>query len=289
MLHAISFTIALTIVVVIHMVVGEMLPKNIAIAAPERSARLLLAGPHRAYVTLFKPVVWSLTAISNGITRLLGMEPADELNTALTVNEFHTLLEGAVEEGKLEDLEHELLSGALDFRARTAGSIMVPRARMVTVPRSTSVAELEALVAESGHSRIPVTGTSAGDVVGFVHSKDLLRFSAGDRRCAGAVGDGAADVDRQPRSAGARPDARHAADAPPHGAGPHERRAVARHGHARGRARSAGRRHRRRDRRRRRHRRRHLVVARPGRPRSSVASSDAASVESSDTSAGRPG
>ena len=179
-LHAISFTIALTIVVVIHMVVGEMLPKNIAIAAPERSARLL-AGPHRAYVTVFKPVVWSLTAISNGITRLLGMEPADELNTALTVNEFHTLLEGAVEEGKLEDLEHELLSGALDFRARTAGSIMVPKARMVAVPRSTSVTDLELLVAESGHSRIPVTGVGPEDVLGFVHSKDLLRFRADDR------------------------------------------------------------------------------------------------------------
>ncbi len=179
-LHAISFTIALSFVVVVHMVVGEMLPKNIAIAAPERSARLL-AGPHRAYVTLFKPVVWTLTAISNGITRLLGMEPVDELNTALTVNEFHTLLEGAVEEGKLEDLEHDLLSGALDFRARTAGSIMVPRPRMVTVPRATSVADLEQLVAESGHSRIPITGTGPNDVVGFVHSKDLLRFGADDR------------------------------------------------------------------------------------------------------------
>ncbi len=179
-LHAISFTIALAFVVVVHMVVGEMLPKNIAIAAPERSARLL-AGPHRAYVTVFKPVVWTLTAISNGITRLLGMEPADELNTALTVNEFHTLLEGAVEEGKLEDLEHELLSGALDFRARTAGSIMVPRTRLVTVPRATSVADLEQLVAESGHSRIPVTGTGPDDVLGFVHSKDLLRFGGADR------------------------------------------------------------------------------------------------------------
>jgi len=124
-LHAISFTLALSLVVVVHMVIGEMVPKNIAIATPERSARIL-APIHRVYVKLFAPIVWFLTAVSNGITRLLGMEPADELNTALTVNEFHRVIEGAVEEGKLEDLEHDLLDRALDFRARTAGSIMVP-------------------------------------------------------------------------------------------------------------------------------------------------------------------
>jgi CBS domain containing-hemolysin-like protein len=180
LLHAISFTLALSLVVVVHMVIGEMVPKNIAIATPERSARIL-APIHRVYVKLCAPIVWFLTAVSNGITRLLGMEPADELNTALTVNEFHRVIEGAVEEGKLEDLEHDLLDRALDFRARTAGSIMVPRSRMVTAPRSTSVADLEALVAESGHSRIPVTGRTLDDVVGFVHSKDLLRFAAADR------------------------------------------------------------------------------------------------------------
>lgn len=179
--HTLAFILSFAIVVVIHMVIGEMVPKNIAIASPERSARLL-APAHNAYVTLFKPVVWFLTAISNGITRMLGMEPADELNTALTVNEFHTLIKGAVGEGKLEDLEHELLTGALDFRARTAGSAMVPRRRMVTVPRSTSVADIEALVASVGHSRIPVTGVNPDDVIGFVHSKDLLRFDAGERQ-----------------------------------------------------------------------------------------------------------
>ena len=180
-LHAISLTVALSIVVVVHMVLGEMVPKNIAIAAPERTARLL-APLHGAYVALLKPIVWFLTWISNGFVRMFGFEPVDELNTALTVNEFHTLLEGAVEGGTLEDLEHDLLTGALDFRARTAGSIMVPRGRMVARPRSTSVAELERLVAESGHSRIPITAAGPDDVIGFVHSKDLLRFGADERQ-----------------------------------------------------------------------------------------------------------
>ncbi|NIR39826.1 MAG: HlyC/CorC family transporter [Actinobacteria bacterium] len=178
-LHTISFLVALTIVVVLHMVVGEMVPKNVAISRPEGTARIL-APVHAAYLTLFRPVVWALNASSNGIVRLLGYEPVDELNTALTVNEFHTLLAGAAQEGKIEHMERELLAGALDFRARTAGSIMVPRERMVSVPRSHTVVEIEEVVASSGHSRIPVQGAGPADIIGFVHSKDLLRLSATD-------------------------------------------------------------------------------------------------------------
>lgn len=180
LLHTISFLIALTIVVTLHMVLGEMVPKNLAIANPERVARML-APLHAAYLALFRPVVWFLNAMSNGMVRLFGYEPVDELNTALTVNEFHTLLAGAFEEGKIEDLEHELLSGALDFRARTAGSIMTPRARMATVPRTATVAEIETLVAATGHSRVPVEGVGPDDIIGFVHSKDLLRLPSDAR------------------------------------------------------------------------------------------------------------
>ncbi len=174
-LHSLSFIVALTIVVTLHMVVGEMVPKNLAIASPERVARIL-APAHAAYLALFRPLVWSLNTASNAIVRLLGFEPVDELNTALTVNEFHTLLAGAVKRGKIEDVEQELLAGALDFRTRTAGSIMVPRELIVSVPRSMALAEIEAIVAASGHSRIPMQGAGPGDIVGFVHSKDLLRL-----------------------------------------------------------------------------------------------------------------
>jgi magnesium and cobalt exporter, CNNM family len=171
----ISFVVALSIVVTLHMVLGEMVPKNLAIANPERVARIL-APLHAAFVAVLRPVVWSLNAFSNAIVRLLGFEPVDELATALTVNEFHTLLSGAVKDGKLEDVERELLAGALDFRARTAGSIMTPLDEMKTVPRPTSAAEIEKLVVECGHSRIPVEGVGPGDIIGFVHSKDLLRL-----------------------------------------------------------------------------------------------------------------
>lgn len=180
-LHTVTLVVAFSIVILLHMVLGEMVPKNIAITSPERSARVL-APIHGVYVSLFRPVVWTLTWVSNGIVRLFGCEPVDELNTALTVNEFRTLIRGAAEEGKLEDAEHGLLAGALGFRARTVGSIMVPRARMVSCGRATTVGDIERLVASSGHSRIPLSGAGEDDVVGFVHSKDLLRFGVSERR-----------------------------------------------------------------------------------------------------------
>jgi CBS domain containing-hemolysin-like protein len=179
-LHAISLVVALAIVVTVHMVLGEMVPKNIAIAGPERVARAL-APIHRLYIILFGPVVWVLNASTTGFVRLLGMTPVDELNTALTVNEFHTLLAGARDEGVIEASEHDLLAGALEFRDRTAGSLMIPRARMVTAPRSTSVGDIEGIVAATGHTRIPVWGSVPDDILGFVHAKDLLKLGTSAR------------------------------------------------------------------------------------------------------------
>ena len=173
--HTISFATALFVVTTLHVVVGEMVPKNIAIAGPESSARLL-APAMRMYGVVFRPVIWSLNVVSNALVRLVGMRPVDEINTALTINEFHTLLKGARDEGVIESTEHELLAGALEFRVRSAGLLMVPADRLVSVPRGTSVARLEDVVASSGHTRVPVWGSEPGDVLGFVHAKDLLRM-----------------------------------------------------------------------------------------------------------------
>ena len=176
LLHTISFIVALSIVALAHMVVGEMVAKNLAISNPERVAKML-APIHAVYLLVFKPLVWTLNYVSNGIVRLLGTTPVDEINTALTVNEFHTLFEGVRNEGKIEDAEHDLLAGALDFRERTVGSIMVGVRDMVSMPRSSTVHELEKVVAASGHSRIPMHGSRPDNIVGFVHSKDLLRLA----------------------------------------------------------------------------------------------------------------
>ena len=175
LLHSVSFVIALTIVVFLHMVIGEMVPKNVAIAAPERSL-LWLALPVRFYVTLFGPVIRLLNAVANAVLRLVRVEPRDDLAVTHTSDELASMLAASREEGLLEEFEHGLLRGALGFGERQVATIMVPRDRVRAIPRTATVADAEAVVVSTGHSRLVVHGRDIDDVLGFIHAKDLLRL-----------------------------------------------------------------------------------------------------------------
>ena len=175
-LHTIGFAVALAIVVFLHMVVGEMVPKNIAISAPERTM-LALAFPNRLYVTVAAPALWVLNALANGATRLLGVEPRDELAHAASADELAVMLAASREEGLIEDVAHQLLAGALDLGDRPITSVMIPSDRIVWLPRTATPAAAEALVSRSGHSRLVVAGEGIDDVLGFLHAKDLLTIA----------------------------------------------------------------------------------------------------------------
>jgi CBS domain containing-hemolysin-like protein len=172
-LHTLGFVIALVIVAFLHMVVGEMVPKNVAIAQPERTL-LALALPNRAYVAVFGPLLRVLNAMSNAGVRLFGIEPRDEMATAASADELAVMLAASREEGLIEETAHRLMSGALDLGDREVTTVMVPRERVVWLPRSATPAEAEALVQRSGHTRLLVAGDGVDDVLGFVHAKDLL-------------------------------------------------------------------------------------------------------------------
>lgn len=171
--HTIAFVIALSIVVFLHMVIGEMVPKNLALAGPERTL-LVLAIPNHFYVKAFRPVLWLLNRLAVAGMKPLGIEPADELALARTPEEFAQLIEESHEEGYIEEFAHDLLTGALGFGRTTLDGVMVPRQAIVSVPVGATVAEVEGLVVETGHSRLPVIGRDLDDVRGFVHAKDLL-------------------------------------------------------------------------------------------------------------------
>ncbi len=173
LLHTIAVVVALTLVTFLHMVVGEMVPKNIAIAAPER-ALVTLAVPNYIYMTAFRPIIVALNAISNAVVRLFGIEPRDELAAAHTLGDIAVMLAVSREEGVIEDLAHDLLSGAIDFGEKPVASVMTSRDRVVYVRRDATVAEAERIAVESGLSRLPVVGDSLDSVIGFVHAKDLL-------------------------------------------------------------------------------------------------------------------
>jgi CBS domain containing-hemolysin-like protein len=172
-LHTISLVVALLIVVYLHMVIGEMAPKNIAISEPERSA-LWMAPPFRLYANLFRPVIWLLNAVANGGTRLLGVEPRDEVEVAHSADDIATMVAISRRQGLIEEFQHRLLSGALRFGDLDVAAVMVPRTEVVAVRVDVTPAEVEGLVLQTGHSRVPVYRESLDDMIGFVHVKDLL-------------------------------------------------------------------------------------------------------------------
>jgi CBS domain containing-hemolysin-like protein len=172
-----ALVIGLAVVVFFHMVIGEMVPKYVAIANPERTL-MALAIPNRIYVALFRPLIRVLGWLGNAGTRLLGVEPRSDLATVHTAEDIASMLAASREEGLIEEMAHDLLSGALDFGERPVREVMVPRDSITWVSRDATVAEAEQLIVSSGHSRLLVCGSNLDEVVGFVHAKDLLTVPA---------------------------------------------------------------------------------------------------------------
>jgi len=178
--HGIALAISLSIVVFLHMVVGEMAPKSWAIARPERSA-LLLAPAFRGFALLFRPFIRLLNAIANAIVRMLGVQPQDELALAHSAADLLLLLNESSEHGTLAQDEHELLSRALELAGLDAQAVMVPRRDIVAVPAEADADEIERVARASGRSRLPVYDGDLDRIRGILHVKDLLVLDAAAR------------------------------------------------------------------------------------------------------------
>lgn len=171
LLHPLAFAIALTIVVALHVVLGEMVPKNIALAGPERAA--LVLGPALvAVVVVLRPLVVSLNAVANAVLRLLKVPPADEVRSTYTRDEVADLIEESHREGLLDQDEYDLIAGALRFEDRTITRLVLPLEAFDSLPRSATRIEVELRSAATGFSRFGVVDN--GRLVGYVHVKDAL-------------------------------------------------------------------------------------------------------------------
>jgi CBS domain containing-hemolysin-like protein len=171
--HPIAFVIALALVVYLHVVLGEMVPKNLALAGPERIA-VVLAPPMMGLVTLLKPVVIGLNGVADGFVRLLRLEPRSAVSSTFTREEVEAMVDESREEGLLEQGEYERLAGALGFTSRTVREVLLPRDQLETVERGARASEVEELCARTGYSRFPVVGDD-GDLAGYLHIKDVLQ------------------------------------------------------------------------------------------------------------------
>ncbi|NUT46744.1 MAG: DUF21 domain-containing protein, partial [Saccharothrix sp.] len=174
--YAISFTISLVLVVFLHMVVGEMAPKSWAISRPERSV-LLLAPPFRAFARVVRGLLSALNTTTNGLLRLVKVEPKDELTREHHPEDVRMLVRQSAEHGLIPEGQQRLLNRVLQLRQTTVAQVMVPVADAVTVAARTGARAIERRSRESGRSRFPVTGDD-GRFVGLVHVREAVRATA---------------------------------------------------------------------------------------------------------------
>ena len=184
--HGIAYAIALSIVVFLHMVVGEMAPKSWAIAHPEPSA-LTLARPFRAFALVFRPVIALLNLMANGLVRLVGVEPQPELAMAHAPSDLLMLLRESADEGQLAVEHQEMLSRAIDLSRLDAQAAMIPRSDVVALAATATVDEIERVARESGRSRLPVYDQDLDAIRGILHVKAILRLE-GEARATATAG-----------------------------------------------------------------------------------------------------
>ncbi|GAA0911630.1 hemolysin family protein [Streptomyces thermoalcalitolerans] len=172
LVHPLGFVIALVAVVFLHLVIGEMVPKNLALAAPERTA--LWLGPGLvAFARLCGPVTTVLGACAEGVLRLFRVEPKDELEAAFTRAQLNRLVEDSRQAGLLDPEEQERLEDALELGSRPVTDVLLERESLVTVGPSVTPGEVVELTARTGYSRFPVVDGD-GAFLGYLHVKDVL-------------------------------------------------------------------------------------------------------------------
>ncbi len=176
-LHTVSFIVALAIVVILHVLLGEMVPKNIAIAGPE-SAAMLLIPPYLVYIRAARPFIAFYNWCANATLRAFRVEPRDELETAVSTVELSEMIAESVSEGLLDTEEHHRLTRALQTRTHTVADVAVPLAEIHAVPVAASgsgpfVRDVEKALTDTGYSRFPVVDMF-GTFIGYLHIKDVL-------------------------------------------------------------------------------------------------------------------
>jgi putative hemolysin len=172
---AIAFAFAFLIITFLHVVIGELVPKGIALGHSERTA-LAVSSPVRGFFVLFKPLIWVLQRSSEVILRALGLTPPGGEMEVYSEAELKMLLSRSTEEGELERQEQEMLYKVFDFADKEVSAVMVPRPEVVALSIEMPPEEALAAVIDSPYTRYPVYRDSLDEIVGVLHVRDL--FSA---------------------------------------------------------------------------------------------------------------
>ncbi|GAA2868700.1 hemolysin family protein [Streptosporangium fragile] len=188
---ALALALGFALATIIQMVLGELAPKNLALAKPEPLARALAAST-LVYMTIAGPVIRLFDTAANRLLRAVGIEPVEELHHGATLEELGHIIGESEAHGHLPGEQADLLERALAFSDHTAEEVMVPRADVVTVAGSAFVPEIDEVIARYGHTHYPVLGDGVDEVVGIVGLRELVLVPAGK-----AAATRAADIARE--------------------------------------------------------------------------------------------
>lgn len=169
--HPAAFVIALAIVTGLHVVLGEMVPKNATLAAPDTAA-VWLAFPLTVVVQVLRPLIAALNGATNLVLRAARVQPRDEVATTVTRDQLVGAVRQSHREGLLEAAEHELLANAISFETATTGDFTLPLDQVHSAPPNASAAAVEQLAATAGVSRFPVR--DGAHLLGYLHIRDIL-------------------------------------------------------------------------------------------------------------------
>jgi CBS domain containing-hemolysin-like protein len=172
--HTISGILSIGLLTYIHVVVGEMVPKSIALQSAETTS-VRLQHPMAIMEKIFLPIIVTLNAIGNGVVKLMGIQPAEAQARLMSPDELEFIVDESFAGGLIEENEQLFLENIFDLSERTVGQIMTPRTRIIGIPATTGEDAVLRRVCQSRFTRYPVYDGNLDQIVGILHSKDLAR------------------------------------------------------------------------------------------------------------------
>ena len=177
LIHQISLPVAFAVITFLHIVLGELAPKSLAIQRSE-TVTLVIALPLKIFYTVFKPFIWFLNYIANSLVKMLGFEPVTEEQDLHSSDELRYLIEESTKSGLLDKTEHEMLENVFDFSGTPVKQIMVPHNQIIGVDLSMSTEDIMNAFIDEGVSRMPVFNQTVDNIVGVIYAKDVLSMLA---------------------------------------------------------------------------------------------------------------
>ena len=180
--HTVSASIAFALITFLHVVIGELIPKSIALEYTEKTA-LIVAKPMQMITFVFNPFIWVLNGFGNWVLKLLNIPHSHKASLVHSTEELDMLVNASYDGGVLNETEKDMLHNVFKFSDLTAKQVMIPRTDMVCIQKETPIEDLNTLAAENQYTRYPVYEEDIDHIIGLVHVKDLFSLSINDEVC----------------------------------------------------------------------------------------------------------